>query len=221
MVRGETVRKAKALLERVNNIAKGAALMTDTTFTFRQIDGTASTLGNQVLEQVMYENLKQTPLPIYTREEREYAHALHETYPAELPGELTKSNPAVRAFVRKETEDGKRDINDFILPYVPSWAYSPGSTDVGDVSWLTPTAQFTTATWTSASPGHSWQNVSIGRTSIAHKGMLQAAKVLAGTAADLMLEPALLAKARAEFQAAAAEGYDCPIGPELKPGPQS
>ncbi|MDY6067936.1 MAG: amidohydrolase, partial [Candidatus Faecousia sp.] len=73
MVRGETVRKAKALLERVNNIAKGAALMTDTTFTFRQIDGTASTLGNQVLEQVMYENLKQTPLPVYTREEREYA----------------------------------------------------------------------------------------------------------------------------------------------------
>ena len=44
---------------------------------------------------------------------------------------------------------------------------------------------------------------------------------LAGTAADLMLEPALLAKARAEFLSAAAEGYDCPIGPELKPGPQS
>ena len=41
MVRGETVRKAKALLQRVDNIAKGAALMTDTTFTFRQIDGTA------------------------------------------------------------------------------------------------------------------------------------------------------------------------------------
>lgn len=220
MVRGETVRRAKALLERVNNIARGAALMTDTTFTFRQIDGTASTLGNQVLEQVMYENLQQAPIPAYTQQEREYAHALHATYPAELPGELTKTNPAVRAFVRKETDGGKRDINDFIMPYVPSAAYSPGSTDVGDVSWLTPTAQFTTATWVSASPGHSWQNVSIGRTSIAHKGMLQAAKVLAGTAADLMTDPALLAKAREEFREAAAEGYDCPIGPELQPGPQ-
>ena len=63
--------------------------------------------------------------------------------------------------------------------------------------------------------------MSIGRTSIAHKGMLQAAKVLAGTAADLMENPALLAKARAEFQEAAAEGYDCPIGPELIPAPQN
>lgn len=221
MVRGETVRKAKALLQRVDNIAKGAALMTDTTFTFRQIDGTASTVGNQVLEQVMYENLKQAPIPTYTQEEREFAHALHATYPAELPGELTKTNPAVRAFVRNETGDGKRDINDFIMPYVPSWAYSPGSTDVGDVSWLTPTAQFTTACRVSGSPGHSWQNVSIGRTSIAHKGMLQAAKVLAGTAADLMTDPALLARAREEFRQAAAEGYDCPIGPELQPAPQS
>ncbi|MGM9604739.1 MAG: M20 family metallopeptidase [Faecousia sp.] len=220
MVRGETVRKAKALLQRVDNIAKGAALMTDTSFTFRQIDGTASTVGNQVLEQVMYENLKQAPIPVYTREERQFAHDLHRTFPAELPGELTKTDPTVRAFVRRETEDGKRDINDFIMPYVPSWAYSPGSTDVGDVSWLTPTAQFTTACRVSGSPGHSWQNVSIGRTSFAHKGMLQAAKVLAGTAADLMTDPALLEKAREEFRQAAAEGYDCPIGPELKPGPQ-
>ena len=88
------------------------------------------------------------------------------------------------------------------------------------MSWLTPTAQFTTATWVSGSPGHSWQNVSIGRTSIAHKGMLQAAKVLAGTAWDLMTNPALLEKAREEFAVSAAEGYDCPIGPEVIPGPQ-
>lgn len=220
MVRGETVRKAKALLKRVDNIAKGAALMTDTSFTFRQLDGTASTLGNQVLEQVMYENLQQAPLPVYTQQEREFAHALRQTFQPEIPGELTQSNPQVRAFVMKETDGGKRDINDFIMPYVPSWAYSPGSTDVGDVSWLTPTAQFTTVCRVSGSPGHSWQNVSIGRTSFAHKGVLYAAKVLAGTAADLMTDDRLLKQARAEFDQAAAEGYDCPIGPEVIPGPQ-
>ena len=220
MVRGETVRKAKALLKRVDNIAKGAALMTDTQVTSRQLDGTASTVGNQVLEQVMYENLNQAPIPVYTEAERTYAHALRQTFQPELPGELTKTNPSVRRFVLRETENGQRDINDFIMPYVPCWNYSPGSTDVGDVSWLTPTAQFTTATWVSGSPGHSWQNVSIGRTSIAHKGMLQAAKILAGTAWDLMTNPALLAKAREEFAVSAAEGYDCPIGPEVIPGPQ-
>lgn len=221
MIRGETVRKAKALRARVEKIAQGAALMTETEYTARQLDGTASTVGNQVLEQVMDENLHQAPLPVYTQQELEYAHALRQTYAWELPGELTKTNPQVRSFVLRETQGGQKDINDFVMPYVPSQAYSPGSTDVGDVSWLTPTAQFTTATWASGSPGHSWQNVSIGRSSIGHKGMLLAAKVLAGSAWDLMTAPALLAAARAEFQEAAAEGYDCPIGPEVVPSPQS
>jgi aminobenzoyl-glutamate utilization protein B len=86
---------------------------------------------------------------------------------------------------------------------------------VGDVSWLTPTAQFTAVTWPSGSPGHSWQNVSCGKTSIAHKGMLYAAKVLSGAAADLMTKPKILAQAKEEFSLTAAEGYDCPIGPDV------
>lgn len=215
MVRGETVRKAKALLERVNKIAQGAALMTETSVSMRQIDGTASILPNETLERVMYENMQQVPVPEYTAAEREFAEALHATYPAAVPGLLSNSNRQVWAYANKMTDGGKRAINDFIMPYVPSFAYAPGSTDVGDVSWLTPTAQITTATWTSAAPGHSWQNVSIGRTSIAHKGVLQAAKIIAGSAADLMEQPELLEKARAEFDEAAAEGYDCPIGKEV------
>lgn len=215
MVRGETVRKAKALLERVNKIAQGAALMTETSVSMRQIDGTASILPNETLERVMYENMQQVPVPEYTAAEREFAEALHATYPAAVPGLLSNSNRQVWAYANKMTDGGKRAINDFIMPYVPYFAYAPGSTDVGDVSWLTPTAQITTATWTSASPGHSWQNVSIGRTSIAHKGVLQAAKIIAGSAADLMEQPELLEKTRAEFDEAAAEGYDCPIGKEV------
>ena len=215
MVRGETVRKAKALLERVNKIAQGAALMTETSFTVRQIDGTASTLPNEALEQVLYANMQQVPVPEYSAAEWEFARALHATYPAAVPGLLSGSNRQVWAYANQMTDGGKRAINDFIMPYVPSAAYSPGSTDVGDVSWLTPTAQITTATWTSSAPGHSWQNVSIGKTGIAYKGMLQAAKILAGSTADLMEQPELLAKARAEFKEAAAEGYDCPIGKEV------
>ena len=215
MVRGETVRKAKALLERVNKIAQGAALMTETSVAMRQIDGTASILPNETLERVMYENMQQVPVPEYTAAEREFAQALHATYPAAVPGLMSNSNRQVWAYANKMTDGGKRAINDFIMPYVPYFAYAPGSTDVGDVSWLTPTAQITTATWTSAAPGHSWQNVSIGRTGIAHKGVLQAAKIIAGSAADLMEQPELLEKARAEFKEAAAEGYDCPIGKEV------
>ncbi len=215
MVRSETVRKAKELLHRVNNIAQGAALMTDTQVTTRQIDGTASTVSNEALEQVMYENMQQVPIPAYTREELAFAQVLHDTCPAALPGTLSATNRDIRAFVEEKTDGGKRAMNDFIIPYVPSTMSTPGSTDVGDVSWLTPTAQFTTATWVSGTPGHSWQNVSLGKTGIAYKGMLQAAKILAGAAADLMASPALLEKIRKEFNKNAAEGYDCPIGKEV------
>ena len=215
MVRSETVRKAKELLHRVNNIAQGAALMTDTQVTTRQIDGTASTVSNEALEQVMYENMQQVSIPAYTQEELAFAQALHDTCPAALPGTLSATNRDIRAFVEEKTDGGKRAMNDFIIPYVPSTMFTPGSTDVGDVSWLTPTAQFTTATWVSGTPGHSWQNVSLGKTGIAYKGMLQAAKILAGAAADLMESPALLEKIRKEFSKNAAEGYDCPIGKEV------
>ena len=215
MVRSETVRKAKELLHRVNNIAQGAALMTDTQVTTRQIDGTASTVSNEALEQVMYENMQQVPIPAYTQEELAFAQVLHDTCPAALPGALSATNRDIRAFVEEKTDGGKRAMNDFIIPYVPSTMSTPGSTDVGDVSWLTPTAQFTTATWVSGTPGHSWQNVSLGKTGIAYKGMLQAAKILAGAAADLMESPALLEKIRKEFNKNAAEGYDCPIGKEV------
>lgn len=215
MVRSETVRKAKELLHRVNNIAQGAALMTDTQVTTRQIDGTASTVSNEALEQVMYENMQQVPIPAYTQEELAFAQVLHDTCPAALPGTLSATNRDIRVFVEEKTDGGKRAMNDFIIPYVPSTMFTPGSTDVGDVSWLTPTAQFTTATWVSGAPGHSWQNVSLGKTGIAYKGMLQAAKILAGAAADLMESPALLEKIRKEFNKNAAEGYDCPIGKEV------
>ncbi len=218
MVRSDTVKNAKALLKRVNDIAKGAALMSGTQVSCRQIDGTANTVPNHTMEQLIYENLQQAPLPVYSEDETAFATALRLTYDcSQLPGERTREDVAVRNFVMHNTQGGKKALNDFIMPYAPSMALSPGSTDVGDVSWLTPTAQFTAVTWASCSPGHSWQNVATGRHSIAHKGIILAAQVLAGTAADLMTQPQTLEKAREEFSLATADGYDCPIGPEVIP----
>ena len=221
MVRGETVTKAKQLLARVNDIAKGAALMTGCTVSSYQIDGTASTLSNNVLEQLLYDNLQAVSLPVYTAEEQTFAHALKESFPdSPLPGQVTDMDRKVRQFVLEHTDGGKAALNNFVMPYVPSCQFSPGSTDVGDVSWLTPTAQITAVTQPSGCPGHSWQTVSCGKTGIGHKGMLLAAKVLAGATADLMENPEILKNAREEFDFTAAEGYDCPIGPEVVAKPQ-
>ena len=218
MVRGENVRKAKELLARVDKIAQGAALMTETTVTSRQIDGTSSIISNETLEQLLQENLEQAPLPAYTADEIAYAAVLKSTYPNPgLPGRSVDSSRKLKAFVTEKTHNGQSAMNNFVMPYVPSLRFSPGSSDVGDVSWLTPTAQFTATTYPSGCPGHSWQIVSAGRTSLSHKGVLYASKVLAGAVADLMENQELLNKAREEFYLTAAEGYDCPISKDLIP----
>jgi len=114
----------------------------------------------------------------------------------------------------------RRVLNDFVVPYFHSNGLSRGSTDVGDVCWLTPTAEISAVTSPSGAPSHSWQNVSIGKHSIAHKGMLYAGKVLACTAVDLFEQPGLLAAARAEFAETAEGRYICPIEPDAVAGPQ-
>lgn len=220
MVRSKDVRNAKKLLRRVHKIAKGAAMMTETEVEWRQVDGTSSTLSNRVLEQLLSRKLREIPLPSYTEEEWAFARALFDTYEKSgLPGQFLNDKEELRAEVEKQTENGTRPLNDFVMPYVHSAKLIPGSTDVGDVSWLTPTAQFTAVTWTSGAPGHSWQNVSIGKTSIAEKGMLYAAKVMASAAAELMERPEVLAAARAEFVKTAREGYDCPLDADAQPNP--
>lgn len=102
-------------------------------------------------------------------------------------------------------------MNDFLAPLYQGEAFSAGSTDVGDVSWQTPTAQIHVASWPNGCPGHSWQNVSCDGTSIGRKAAVHAAKVLAATAVDLYEEPDLIAEARAEFEKRTSSGYICPI----------
>ena len=218
MVRGETVQKAKALLKRVDNIAKGAALMAECDLSSRQIDGTASTVSNSVLEEVLYANLRTAPLPEYSEDDVVFAKQLRSTYNcSRLPGSRIDEDYRLKAYIADKTENGSLPLNNFVVPYAPSNSFSAGSTDVGDVSWLTPTAQISVVTWPSGIPGHSWQVVAAGKSDIAHKGISLAAKVLACTAADLMTDPKLLEKARKEFNLTTAEGYDCPIGPEVTP----
>ena len=220
MVRSNRVAEAVELQKRVDDIARGAALMTGTAFEKQFIDGLADTVPNHALEAVLFRNFQALGVPSHTAEEHAFADALAETYPGSdgIPGIGAEFDPAIAEEVRAlRAEGGGHAMNDFLCPLYQGPAFEPGSTDVGDVSWQCPTGQIHTAAWPNGSPGHSWQNVSIGRTDIGRGAALHAGKVLAAAAIDLLTDPALLAEAKAEFQKRTAAGYVCPIPKEAVP----
>ena len=220
MVRSVLAKDALALQKRVDDIAEGAALITGTRLKKKFIDGCSNTVPNKVLEELLYQNFQETGVPEYTKEELDYAKALtgsYEFHDDRLPGDAWEESPEIKAFVEKASENATKPMNDFLIPYLYSEKKTPGSTDVGDVSWLTPAAQFNTACFAAGSPGHSWQNVSCGCTSIGHKGLLCAGKVLCGTAIDLFEDPKLIEAAKEEFAEKTKIGYYCPVPEDAKP----
>ncbi len=213
MVRSNHVSEAVELQKRVDKIAQGAALMSETTFEKQFIDGTADTVTNHTLEQLLYRNYQELGVPSHTPEELEFTDYLASTYPGSdrVPSLAAEYDLDCAEQVRAMRKACGHAMNDFLAPLYQGPAFRAGSTDVGDVSWQCPTAQIHVAAWPNGSPGHSWQNVSCGRTSVGHKAAVHAGKVLAAAAIDLLDDPALLAEAKAEFQKRAAEGYTCPI----------
>ena len=213
MVRANKVADSVALQKRVDDIARGAALMTGTSFERVFIDGTAELVPNFTLEEALYRNMAEIGPPCATEEEKNLAAELKKSYPParDLPGTGARVDARIASEVRALTENGERPVNDFLMPLFHGTLFTPGSTDVGDVSHLTPTAQINTAAWPSGVPGHSWQIVACGKSDMAHRAMLYAAKTMAGTVIDLIEDAALLEKARAEFAERTASGYVCPI----------
>ncbi|MBE6970279.1 MAG: amidohydrolase [Ruminococcaceae bacterium] len=197
MVRGIQVEQSLRLLERVDKIAEGAALMTETTLQRLFIDGTAELWPNFALEGLLQQCMESVGAPQFTEAELAYAAALRSTYAPEAEGAALE--PHIRPL--RSTED-----------------FFPGSTDVGDVSQLCPAGQIHAVTFPVGAPGHSWQNVACAATPLAHRGMLFAGKVLALCALRLMTEPETLASVRAEFaQRSSRRSYRCPIPPDAVP----
>lgn len=216
MVRSNHVAEAVELQKRVDKIAEGAALMTETTFERKFVDGLSDTVTNRALESVLYENFEKLGVPSYTEDERVFAEKLARTYEGwdKAPGigSLFDTDYAEKAKnLQKESGDSYIGMNEFLLPHFMGEAFEPSSTDVGDVSWNCPTAQIHVAAWPNGCPGHSWQNVSSAGTDIGHKAAVHAGKVLCAAAIDLYENPDILVKARAEFEKRTVTGYVCPI----------
>lgn len=174
----------EAIWERLENAARGAALGTGTEVEWEVIHGNNPLLVNDALARVMHAKLEMVGGVTYTPEEREWAIEVQKSLgdaavPLESAGE--------------------------IKPYGVGLGY--GSTDVGDVSYATPTVGVRTATWVPGTSAHSWQAVAASGHSIGHKGTQVAAKAMALMAVELFTNPELRAQARAEFDAARGPDY--------------
>lgn len=218
MVRANKVRDSVKLLARVDKIAQGAALMTETSFDRQFIDGTAELVPNYTLEELLYRIFNEVGLPEYTAGERQLAEALRKTYDVPTaPGIAAGFDADIAADVAERTNGLSDALCGFIMPEYHSAGFVAGSTDVGDVSWQTPAAQVHCVTFPFGAAGHSWQNVSSGGTSLGHKGLINAAKIIACAAIELMNDPDTLQKARDEFARRTKGGYVCPIEPDAVP----
>ena len=184
VIRHPDMRVLEGIWERVVEASKGAAMGTGTTVEHEVISAYWNILPNETLSRAQYRNLERVGGYRMTADEVAFAEKLRATMPdARLP---------------IGSQEG-------IQPFTVGGAAA--STDMGDVSWVVPTVQMSAAIFVPGIPAHSWQATASGGTTIAMKGMMVAAKTMTLTAMDLYRDPALIAKARAEFDQKTGPGF--------------
>ena len=198
LIRAVDAEGVRELRERVDRIAQGAALMTDTKVSSRISSAYADLITIPTLQATANEAMHDIPLPVPTEEEIRYAEKLRSTMV------LSKEQKASTPFAMK------------VLDPAPPVAHG-GSTDTADVSWNCPTVQMHIGTWAVGTPAHTWQSASQCRASYAKKSMLYAGKAVAGTVMRLIENPALIEKAKAEHKEKIGNGYVCGIPDDVMP----
>ncbi|EOR95162.1 Peptidase M20D, amidohydrolase [Arcticibacter svalbardensis MN12-7] len=180
-VRNPDIQVLKDVWDRVVKAAQGAAMGAGTTMDYEVIGGTYNMLPNVPLSKIMYENLKIVGGFAYTPAEKAFAEKIQSTFHG-------GKNPPL-------------ETTDSVVPFevIEKGGTGGASSDVGDVSWNTPTAGIMTATFVPGSSGHSWQNVAAAGNTIGAKGMMVAAKTIALSAYDLFNSPDVLTAAKKEF----------------------
>ena len=185
--------------ERLVKVAQGAAMMTETKLETEFLGGCYNTQNNHVLAGVVAEAMNEIPQEPWTREEIDLAAALD-----------AQTADSAQATTKKYSLP--LDTHLYTGPGKVTAFNSYGSTDIGDVMHLVPTAYFFTACTNMGAPAHSWQFAVCAGSSIGEKGMIYAAKTMAVYGAKLIEHPELIEQAKAEFdKQMEGRAYKCPI----------
>jgi len=167
----------EAVLARLREIADGAAKIAGVESKFTIQTGCWERLVLAEGAKLLDANLRGIGPIAYTAEEQAFARA-----------------------IQRATGVAEKGLNSEIQPLEEQRRDPPGgSTDVGDVSWVTPTLHLSVATAPEGAPWHAWPVVAAGGMSIGHKGMMLAAKTLAATAVDLFEDAAARDRISSEF----------------------
>ncbi|MDH5448418.1 MAG: amidohydrolase [Candidatus Bathyarchaeota archaeon] len=175
------------------DIARGASMMTRTKVKTEFMEGTYNVVPNRAIAELIVKNMEEIGLPEYSEEDLKFAEKIAETFSQE-----TKI-----AQLKKSKRPGWENLADKLIDdEIPSpWGEGEtihGSTDVADVSWHVPTVEFSTATWVLGTLGHSWQAVAQSGVGLGHESLLFAAKIMAATVIDLLVDEKHLSKAQEE-----------------------
>ena len=184
----------KELIERVSDVARGAALMTGTKVDIRVVSAYADFLSVPAMDMIMEDSIIDSPLVEYTDEEYKYA------------SQFNSKEYDLKDNIDASYEKGKKSIQ-------------IGSTDVADVSLIAPMGSITVTTMAKDSTMHGWSVVAQGKSSIAHKGMHRAAGILAQAALRVIESPELQKKIKEDFnKSKAGEEYGSLLPANVKPG---
>lgn len=161
----------------LKQIAKGAALATQTETLAVDYFGMHDLLPNTTMAIRMQQHLEAVGIPSYTDEEIAFAKEIQKSAGVEATG-MTKD----------------------IVPLPEKVPTMGGSTDVGEASWITPTMGTFMPTMPENIGVHTWMATSCHGMSIGYKGAINAAKVLTATGWDLLTDPEFMAEVKAEFK---------------------
>ena len=209
--------QVKEIYKRVVDVAEGAAKMTGTEMTYELYAGLSDYIPNHVLSEVLHESMEEIGAPKY--DEADFALASKFFHETATPDEMEAKRASLRKLFGADhmEEIEAHPLHTSIAPLVWNGKVQAGSTDVGDASYVIPTAMCKTATATLGTAAHTWQMTAHGNTEIAHKAMLNAGEAMALAALKTMESPEILKKAHDEWLAETNGIYECPIPKEVGP----
>ncbi len=168
---------------RINKIAEGAALMTETDNQIEQLTDCRQFIHNSCLERLLHDCMLETPAQRWSSEDIDFGKRIGKT--------LDKNN----LFGNKE----KGFLDNKVYPLSENRPVYFASTDVANVSWKVPTGQIWTSCVPFGVPAHTWQFTSSVGMSIGHRGMLYAAEVLARVSTRFIGDKNLQEQIKNEF----------------------